>query len=273
MGSVNFPWQQMEAARHSVLLLHERFNITDAQRFDIFRHVFLEEARTLRPNVNIKAYSLSDAYNCRKRSDRKPWWVIHGGDHPSAPEKARRDAVRVTALARLHTAAIQLGMADHSTTDATAEYDGVERDYVELDAEAESRGAETLTRSGPVQDPTDIDDPAGGREVDGEIDETQDNQHAVDLSELGRFALWPLADLLHGMSIALKNLEHSDLLQFCRPRAKARKLSVVQYLERRLNQAGSKRAKATQRAGQSTAVASHSGSQSEGREHAEDVPH
>ncbi|TKA40641.1 hypothetical protein B0A54_09102 [Friedmanniomyces endolithicus] len=72
------------------------------------------------------------------------------------------------------------------------------------------------------------------------------------------------------MSIVLKNPEYSDFLQFCRTHAKARKLSVVQYLERRLNQAGSKRAKATERAGQSTLIDPHSESELQVREQAED---
>ncbi|KAK1063130.1 hypothetical protein LTR74_009702 [Friedmanniomyces endolithicus] len=257
MGSTNFPWQRMEAARHSVLLLHEQFDITDAQRLEIFRHVFLQEARTLRPNVDVKAYSLSDAYNCRKRSDRKPWWVIHDGDHPTTAEKARRDTVRVTALARLQKAAIQLGIADPSTTDATAE-DGDDSEGVDgdgtFDAGTRSRRAETPTRSGPGQERTNIDDPADEMDVDEEAYERQDIQPTVDLSELGRFASWTLVDLLDGMSISLKNPEYSDPLQFCRTHAKARNLSVVQYLERRLNQAGLKRAKATDRAGRSTVI-------------------
>ncbi|KAK0312337.1 hypothetical protein LTR82_013969 [Friedmanniomyces endolithicus] len=273
MGSTNFPWQHMEAARHSVLLLHEKFDITDAQRLEIFRHVFLQEARTLRPNVDVKAYSLSDAYNCRKRSDRKPWWVIHDGDHPTTVEKARRNTVRVTALARLQKAAIQLGIADPSTTDATADdgddSEGVDEDGT-FDAGTRSRRAETPTRSGPGQERTDFDDPADEMDIDEEAYERQDIQPTVNLSELGRFASWTLAYLLDGMSIVLKNPEYSDLLQFCRSHAKARKLSVVQYLERRLNQAGSNRAKATERAGQSTIIDPHSESEIQVRERAED---
>ncbi|KAK0885633.1 hypothetical protein LTR87_000828 [Friedmanniomyces endolithicus] len=92
MGAKNFPWQLMEAARHAVVILHENFDLTDEQRYNVFKQAFLNEAQTIRPGTSIKAYSLSDAYNCRLRSDRKPWWITHNGDKPNDVEKVRRDA-------------------------------------------------------------------------------------------------------------------------------------------------------------------------------------
>lgn len=243
MGAKNFPWQLMEAARHAVVILHENFDIPDEQRYNIFKHAFLEEARALRPGTDIKMYSLSDAYNCRLRSDRKPWWITHNGDRPNEAERARRNAVRATALERVQTAARELGIAD-ATNANTAVPSGEPAESGDEDV-MDGDGAEI------VQDVAEADNT--GALIDRE-DEEQDGQRAVDLnedlSELGRFASWPMAELLDGMSINLKTPAYSDLLESCRTHARKRKLSIVQYLERRLNQAGSKRAKAAQRSGQ-----------------------
>ncbi|KAK1819244.1 hypothetical protein LTR12_006313 [Friedmanniomyces endolithicus] len=256
MGAKNFPWQLMEAARHAVVILHENFDIPDEQRHNIFKHAFLEEAQALRPSTDIKMYSLSDAYNCRLRSDRKPWWITHNGDRPNEAESARRNAVRATALERVQTAALP---SDEPTESGDEDV-------------MDGYGTESLTGAEIVQDVAEAD--STGALIDREGQE-QDGQRAVDLSEdlsdLGRFASWPMAELLDGMSINLETPAYSDLLEFCRTHARKRKLSIVQYLERRLNQAGSKRAKAAaQRSGQPTLASPDSDAQPDAREEVDD---
>ncbi|KAK0258584.1 hypothetical protein B0A54_06142 [Friedmanniomyces endolithicus] len=270
MGPVNFPWQLMEAARHAVIILYEHFDIPDEQRYDIFKHAFLEDAQTLRPGTDIKMYSLSDAYNCRLRSDRKPWWITHDGDRPNGAERARRNAVRATALVKLQTAAYELGIVNATkanTAVASGEHalsaneDVMERAVIDGDDIGSFTGAEI------VPDVTEAESHVAPIQRDNE---QQDEQRAVGSSELGRFASWPMADLLDGMSIHLEKPEYSDLLQFCRTHAKKRKLSIVQYLERRLNQAGSKRAKVAQQSGR-LALASPDGPEPEDRPYEREV--
>ncbi|KAK1089061.1 hypothetical protein LTR33_000228 [Friedmanniomyces endolithicus] len=183
----------------------------------IFKHAFLEEARALRPGTDIKMYSLSDAYNCRLRSDRKPWWITHNGDRPNEAERARRNAVRATALERVQTAARELGIAD-ATNANTAVPSGEPAESGDEDV-MDGDGAEI------VQDVAEADNT--GALIDRE-DEEQDGQRAVDLnedlSELGRFASWPMAELLDGMSINLKTPAYSDLLESCRTHARKRRI-------------------------------------------------
>ncbi|KAK0995011.1 hypothetical protein LTS01_006942 [Friedmanniomyces endolithicus] len=274
MGAKNFPWQLMEAARHAVVILHENFDLTDEQRYNVFKQAFLNEAQTIRPGTSIMAYSLSDAYNCRLRSDRKPWWITHNGDKPNDVEKVRRDAVRATALTKLQEAARELGIANATlggtavageTPAESGKEDSEELESMSGDGIEGSAGAGTVqvAAEGDVQ-PT---SPTRN-------EEDHERQHTMELSQLGRFASWRLVDLLEGMSINLKTPAYPDLLDFCRTHAKKRKLSIAQYLERRLGQAGSKRAKATQRTGRPALASSDSDNQPDEREEVDDMrPH
>ncbi|KAK3643738.1 hypothetical protein LTR56_010043 [Elasticomyces elasticus] len=125
VNRVHFPWQQLEGARNAVILLHERFNLDEEQRLQVFKKAYLDAAQALRPDVDISAYSISDAYNCRMRVDRKPWSVTYDGDKPNAAEKTRREGVRATALTDLQQAAQDLGLGNSiiATTTETQEPD------------------------------------------------------------------------------------------------------------------------------------------------------
>ncbi|TKA82531.1 hypothetical protein B0A55_02291 [Friedmanniomyces simplex] len=263
MRPVQFPWMHMETARHAVILMHERFNLTDEQRLQLFKKTFLAEAQTLRPGAEIKAYSLSDAYKCRLRSDRKRWWVTHDGDRPSAPEKARREVVRAAALGKLQIAAEELGLPGPTAVKISEKRSQDDEEISEEDDAGDSMQNDVASAVG-------VDDAvAGGEALDHgdlmEVDIESDNHPAVrltaksnmaqqdmsendpattDLSELGRFASWPVVQLLAGTNLQMTNPDLAKLLNHCRTRAKNHKQSVEQYLERRLRKVRSQQAKA-----------------------------
>ncbi|KAK3643847.1 hypothetical protein LTR56_009941 [Elasticomyces elasticus] len=105
-----FPWEHMEAAFYGVILLYERFKLTDQQRLDLFEHVFLAEAQRLRPGVVINASKLRDV--CKGKTDRtrQVWREVDDMDDPNVNEKIRRNKLRGKVVADIQAAAKELGI-------------------------------------------------------------------------------------------------------------------------------------------------------------------
>ncbi|KAK5711402.1 hypothetical protein LTR15_012474 [Elasticomyces elasticus] len=194
VNRVHFPWQQLEGARNAVILLHERFNLDEEQRLQVFRKVYLEAAQALRPDADISAYSISDAYKCRMRPDRKPWKVTYDGDKPDAAEKKRREGVRTIVLADLQQAAQDLGLGNGIIAATTETQERDEGDAGEVGIQHADEDMEN-------EDDEELKGGLAGREMvhdqDGEAaehDEPQEEEEAagsddeLDVKELGQYA-------------------------------------------------------------------------------------
>ncbi|KAK4896460.1 hypothetical protein LTR27_005675 [Elasticomyces elasticus] len=240
VNRVHFPWQQLEGARNAVILLHERFNLDEEQRLQVFKKAYLAAAQALRPDVDISAYSISDAYNCRMRPDRKPWRVTYDGDKPNAAEKTRREGVRTTALADLQQAAQDLGLGNSiiATTTETRETD--EGDAGEVNMQPADEDMEN-------EDDEEQESGFAGREKmhgqDGEAaehDAQQEEEAAgsddeLDVKELGQYASWTVEKLMLATGVTMDDPDHGKLLINYRTDAKKLKLSVVRHIERLIN--------------------------------------
>ncbi|KAK5690937.1 hypothetical protein LTR17_025825 [Elasticomyces elasticus] len=234
VNKVHFPWQQLEGARNAVILLHERFNLDEEQRLQVFKKVYLEAAQALRPDVDISAYSISDAYKCRMRPDRKPWKVTYDGDKPDAAEKMRRQGVRTTALADLQQAVQDLGLGNSIIAATTEDQKPDEGDAGEVDMQPADED---------MRDDGDEELEVGfvGREDEAaEHDGPQEEEAAgtdeeLDVNELGQYASWTVEKLMLATGVTMDDPDHGKLLINYRTDAKKLKLSVVRHIERLIN--------------------------------------
>ncbi|KAK4945906.1 hypothetical protein LTR10_014998 [Elasticomyces elasticus] len=240
VNRVHFPWQQLEGARNAVILLHERFNLDEEQCLQVFKKVYLEAAQALRPDADISAYSISDAYKCRMRPDRKPWKVTYDGDKPDAAEKTRREGVRTTALADLQQAAQDLGLgtsiiAATSEDQEPDEGDAGQVDMQPADEDMDNEDNEELDGGFAGSEKVhDQDDEAA--ENDGpQAEEATGSDDELDVKELGQYASWTVEKLMLATGVTMDDPDHGKLLINYRTDAKKLKLSVVRHIERLIN--------------------------------------
>ncbi|KAK4947174.1 hypothetical protein LTR10_013946 [Elasticomyces elasticus] len=90
------------------ILLYERPELTDQQRLEIFEHVYLAEAQSLREGVVINADKLRTVCKGKSERTRKIWREVHEEDDPNVDEKARRDELRNKVVADIQAAANEL---------------------------------------------------------------------------------------------------------------------------------------------------------------------
>ncbi|KAK5747366.1 hypothetical protein LTR17_000005 [Elasticomyces elasticus] len=240
VNKVHFPWQQLEGARNAVILLHERFNLDEEQRLQVFKKAYLEAAQALRPDADISAYSISDAYNCRMRNDRKPWRVTCDGDKPNAAEKTRREGVRRTVLADLQQAAQDLGFGNSIIAATTETQEPEEGNDEEVDMQL---GDDDLENEDDEEPESGV---VGRQEVHDQDDDTAEHggpQEEVaagsddeqDVKELGQYASWTVEKLMLATGVTMDDPDHGKLLINYRTDAKKLKLSVVRHIERLIN--------------------------------------
>ncbi|KAK5718850.1 hypothetical protein LTR17_015615 [Elasticomyces elasticus] len=128
-----FPWEHMEAASYRAILLYERPELADQQRLEIFEHMYLAEAQSLREGVVINADKLRAVCKGKSARTRKVWREVHGEDDPNVDEKARRDELRGKVEADIQAAAKELDIEilnleessetnDQAEADANAEF-------------------------------------------------------------------------------------------------------------------------------------------------------
>ncbi|KAK5675271.1 hypothetical protein LTS10_012033 [Elasticomyces elasticus] len=240
VNKVHFPWQQLEGARNAVILLHERFKLDEEQRLQVFKKVYLEPAQALRPDVDISAYSISDAYKCRMRLDRKPWKVTYDGDKPDAAEKTRREGVRATALADLQQAAQDLGLGNSiiAATTETQEPDEDDAGEVSMqpaDEDMENEDDEGLESGFAGREKLHDQDDEAVEHDQSQEEEAAGSDDELDVKELGQFASWTVEKLMLATGVTMDDPDHGKLLINYRTDAKKLKLSVVRHIERLIN--------------------------------------
>ncbi|KAK3117716.1 hypothetical protein LTR53_000645 [Teratosphaeriaceae sp. CCFEE 6253] len=91
----------VEEACQAVILLNETFDLSNPQRFEVFSHAYMNEAKRISPTNLLSRFSFTDGYEYRKRPERPSRWVTCDVDKPIAAEKARRDTIRRVMMFKL----------------------------------------------------------------------------------------------------------------------------------------------------------------------------
>ncbi|KAK5690608.1 hypothetical protein LTR97_012163 [Elasticomyces elasticus] len=234
VNKVHFPWQQLEDARNAVILLHERFNLDEEQRLQVFKKVYLEPAQALRPDADISAYSINDAYKCRMRPDRKPWKVTYDGDKPDTAEKTRRQGIcsRRRKILVWVTASSQLRLRLKSRMRVMPERLNIStqmkiwRTRSMRSWRAVSLGA----RRCMIRTARPLSIMSRKRRRRLLVVTT-----SLTLKELGQYASWTVEKLMLATGVTMDDPDHGKLLINYRTEAKKLKLSVVRHIERLIN--------------------------------------